>query len=195
MARSTFSTIFSVLQMRRAISGQEEQELREYFNRTADEIGVRRPLDAQGWYTVKDHLRAKYKDGYPDTMSKEERWTHGIACSNLVIDPEEVLTGAAGLAQQFILWILSPADCHGPVSEAFRCLFLCAVALLLGLALAAGYHLVMGGTTSLTDALAPSLLCMMAMGGFISSDTAFKAVILLLMLCVAIKWGVRLTGG
>lgn len=74
--------------MKRAISDSEGQEVREYYNRTADGLGIARPLDFVGWFKVKNHLRAKFSEGFPTDWTKDEKWLHVMACADLVIDRE-----------------------------------------------------------------------------------------------------------
>lgn len=110
--------------MQRVISENEAQQVKQYYNKTADELGIARPLDSSGWYKVKAYLREKYSQGHPAEWSKQDTWLHVIACSDLVIDPIKKRKGFGSFIQPFAIWILSPSDRHGMVSEFFRILFL-----------------------------------------------------------------------
>jgi hypothetical protein len=170
--------------MYRAISETEETEVRLLVNSTADKLGIPRPLDAAGWYEVKEYLRSQSAAGVPEDWTREYAWIHSVACSNLVIDPERPRKGLMVIFGPMLSWILSPADRHGVLSELLRGTLVAALAGLFGLAAVLIAHLC-GSAATVWPCVVGSFVGVFALSMVISSDTATGAQFLLVFLgCV-----------
>jgi hypothetical protein len=172
--------------MQRVISSSEEQAVLEFFNATADQLGVPRPLDAAGWRQVKQHLRAQLAQMDAAARISEDEHAQSprpphllvLACSNLEIDMVEPRTGVSGALVSAVGWLTSPADRHSALSEVFRVVALVCLSILLGgVALAIAYA-ARGLPTPANvayDLFCVSFLCMIPVSIFISSDTLVGA--------------------
>jgi hypothetical protein len=170
--------------MYRAISETEEAEVRLLVNATADKLGIARPLDAAGWYKVKDYLRSESAAGVPEDWTREYAWTHSVACSNLVIDPALPRQGLMVILGPMLSWIFSPADRHGVLSELLRGTFVAALAGLFGAATVLIVHL-FGGAATVVPCIIGMVVGVVALSWVISSDTMVGAQFLLVFLgCV-----------
>lgn len=161
------------LRMKRAISETDEQAVRDYYNRTADSLGIARPLSPDDWFQIKAQLRARVEEGLPPEWSPEVVQLHTMACADLAIDP---LPERMGPVPVFFAWIFSPADRHGRLSEAMR------IAVLLSISWAMSWGLVsisnsfFGMPASGLETIQLGSLFALAIGGiFISSDTMVGA--------------------
>lgn len=167
--------------MRRAISETDQQKVRLLLNSTADQLGISRPLDAVGWYQVKDYLRSQSVNGVPEDWSKEQAALHAMACSNLEMDPPPPRSPIGRAVGTFLCWIGGPADRHRRGSELLRGLVVAGAASLLGaLALMAAHYC--GITHGIWPFVMGGLLGLMFLQFVISSDTSFGALSLFLLL-------------
>lgn len=163
--------------MYRAISTEEEQDVRQLFNTTADEIGVPRPLDTAGWYRVKEHLRAQSRDNVPAGWEAEHyRWIHAAACSPLVIDPVPSWSycakkGGAALCNRLAYSLGRPETGWGyRVDSALHmamALALCA----LGGGVVAGCAVLLGFPGGAAPFLCGAMVTFLMVSWFVSSDT------------------------
>lgn len=167
--------------MYRAISETEEQAVRLLYNSTADQLGIARPLDPDGWYQVKAYLRSQSADGIPEDWTKDYAWLHSTACSNLAIDPPLPKKGLMRVLDPFLSWILSPADRHGRVGELLRGLV---VVLVAGVAGAAALWLARhcGVTSGIWPFVVGDYVGLILLSFVISSDTMLGAQFLLFFL-------------
>jgi hypothetical protein len=122
------------MKMLRALAESEEQAVRRLFNSTADQLGIARPLDPAGWYSVKDYLRSQRAGGVPGDWTKDYDWLHYTACSDLAIDPHLPRKGVWKITDAFLSWIGSPRDRHRAESEFMRGVFSLMIASLFGTA-------------------------------------------------------------
>lgn len=159
--------------MKRAISPSEEEKVREYYNRTADQLGISRPLNSESWFEIKDHLKEKYTAGFPAEWSQEEACLHSMSCADLAIDPGPTRHSVISF---LLCWIGSPSDQHGVISEVLRMIFLISISLLSSYAV-----LQIANVLGFYEPHAPSVFALaffilFMMGLVISGDTHVGAV-------------------
>jgi hypothetical protein len=164
--------------MYRAISETEEAEVRLLVNSTADKLGIPRPLDAAGWYKVKEYLRSQSAAGVPEDWTREYAWIHSVACSNLVIDPELPRKGLMVILGPMLSWIGSPADRHGVLSELLRGALVAALVGLFGAAAVLIAHLC-GSAATGGPCVVGVFAGIFVLSMVISSDTVMGAQFLL----------------
>lgn len=160
------------LRMKRAISPVEELQVRDYYNRTADSLGIPRPMTSEAWIRVAAHLREMVAEGYPPEWPSDLMRLHAMACSDLVMD---TLPERTGPVQLFLSWILSPADRHGRFSELMRIIVLVSLSWLVGFVVMSVLHQFGWSVPSLKAVGFLSGGFLLLGGIFISSDTTVGA--------------------
>jgi hypothetical protein len=172
--------------MQRAISEQEAQQVKTYYNKAADELGIARPLNSSDWYKIKAYLREKYSKGYPAEWTTQDTFLHVMACSNLAIDPIERRNGLSSYILRLLIWILSPSDRHGKISELLRILFILLITLLISGVANKLFVYIFGGIVDIQNVIIVMAVSIALIGIFISSNTMI-GVVGLFVLLVAIN--------
>lgn len=164
------SAVKHVYGMKRSISESDAQAVVAYYNRTADQLGLPRPLTPTDWYAVKEYLRGPSFAGYTASWTEADAQLHAMACSDLAIDPAPTLPGLRGAAFNAFMWLGSPADRHGCLGEFLRILAIISLGGLVGGLFMLVAHFISPAHSS--DAFrVGALLAALAFGLVISSDT------------------------